>query len=385
MSVAKPESYPSYVQTGGGSLLHVLGEWRTTLDAMRDAVCLLDARGNIKRCNSAMQGLLQVPFDQIRGQNCWTLIYESRSPPVGTALRYGIAHLDEASSHTTRINNHWYDITITPVFNSRTHHIGAVHVMADITEIRRAHDDLHFYTRQQQELLHAVAVRMTNAEEDLRRRLARELHDRAGQVVTALGINLNYVQTSLPELYADLRERLDEALSETESISDVIRNVMGELRPAVLDDYGLPAALRWYADGVAKRTGMDIDIVDSVCEPRLPQETETALFRIAQEALTNICRHAQASAVTISLNVTPAHVQFTIEDDGRGFDADDIDSFRRRGHWGLLTMRERAEGVHGSCEFRSRLRQGSTVEVEIMREPHHDRQYNFEDLDHSRG
>ena len=137
-----------------GTLLHALEEWRTTVDSMRDAVCLVDRNGRIQRCNSAMQKFLGIPFDQINGRNCWELVYGQQIAPVGCNLRSGLEFLRECETHTTNIRNRWYEISLTPIFNQAGCLAGAVHVMADITAMRRAEDDLRFYSRKQEQLLH---------------------------------------------------------------------------------------------------------------------------------------------------------------------------------------------------------------------------------------
>lgn len=362
---------PSHAgEADNGTLIHALEEWRITLDSMRDAVCLVDRDGLIQRCNSAMQKFLGIPFDQINGRNCWELVYGQLIPPVGCNLRRGLEFLRECETHTSLIGNRWYEISLTPIFNKAGRLAGAVHVMADITAMRRAEEDLRFYSRKQEQLLHKVGVRMTQADEALRKRLARELHDRVGQTITALGINLNFVQESLPDTKPYLHERIDEAIGEIEDISDIIRNVMAELRPAVLDDYGLAAALRGYGEAFSHRTGIDVDIIDTQSSARLPSDIETALYRIVQEALTNISKHAHANTATISLTATSETVSVVIEDDGHGFDAHNGDLLQQRGGWGLLTMQERAEGVGGHCDFSSKPGQGVTVTVVVNRNTH---------------
>ena len=367
MNATHTTESPSSSKPHNGTLMHALEEWRITLDSMRDAVCLVDRDGCIQRCNRAMQEFLGIPFDQINGRNCWELVYGQLIPPVGGEFRSSLQFLRQSETHTSRIGERWYEITLTPIFNSGGRLAGAAHVMADITALRQAEEDLRYYSRQQAQLLHQVSVRMTNADEALRKRLARELHDRVGQTITALGINLNVVQESLPHEKPELHERLNECIGEIEDISDIIRNVMAELRPAVLDDYGLAAALRWYGEKFAHRTGIDVDLVDTFAPLRMPTDVETALFRIAQEALTNISKHAHANTVTLALTGDASAVSLVIEDDGHGFDAHHGDVFQQRGRWGLLTMQERAEGVGGQCTFTCTPGHGVTVTVVVER------------------
>ncbi|MCB0244948.1 MAG: sensor histidine kinase, partial [Anaerolineae bacterium] len=128
-------------------------------------------------------------------------------------------------------------------------------------------------------------------------------------------------------------------------------------RPPILDDMGLAAALKWYVQGFEGRRGIAGTFVLEGAPLRLPSEFETVLFRIAQESLTNVAKHAQASAVTVLLRFTPGMVSLLVEDDGRGFDA----NTRGLGGWGLLGMQERASLLGGECRVDSTAGEGTRV------------------------
>ena len=135
----------------------------------------------------------------------------------------------------------------------------------------------------------------------------------------------------------------------------------------MLDDYGLVAAMRWYGAQLASRTNFVILVQGDEPTPRLPAPVELALFRIAQEALTNVARHAQASRVTVRLESDNGTVRLVVADDGLGFEIEDSQRFGNRQSWGLITMAERAEAVGGQCQVESRPGQGTRVMVEIIR------------------
>jgi signal transduction histidine kinase len=213
--------------------------------------------------------------------------------------------------------------------------------------------------------LRALTARLAEAEEAQRRRIARELHDQVGQSLTALGINLNIVRSQMGNGGAEaLAARLDDSLAIVEKTTERIRDLMADLRPPVLDDYGLVAAVRWYCEQLTARTGIECTVEGDEPDPRLPIATETALFRIAQEALTNVAKHAQAAEVSVSVDAEPRVVRIIVSDRGVGFDAVDPPA---QGSWGLLTMAERAEAVGGQCRIRSRPGQGTDVIVEVDR------------------
>ena len=146
-----------------------------------------------------------------------------------------------------------------------------------------------------------------------------------------------------------------------------IRDLMANLRPPVLDDYGLLAALRWYGEQVTARTGLPVEVWGQEQMPRLSFVAETALFRIAQEALTNVGKHARATHVTVTLEEVPEGLRLTVADDGSGFDPAALPQRRERSGWGLITMRERAEALGGRLRVDSRPGEGTRIVVEVQR------------------
>jgi PAS domain S-box-containing protein len=220
--------------------------------------------------------------------------------------------------------------------------------------------------REQHAQLRALTSRLAEAEEGERRRLARELHDRVGQSLTTLGINLNILRDLLsPESAAKVGPRLHDSLNLVAESVGNIRDVMAELRPPVLDDYGLPAALRWCGDQFERRTGLSTKVRGDELTPRPPQGVETALFRIAQEALTNVAKHARATQVTISLEGGLKTIRLIIADDGIGFGPGDRRSAAPG--WGLPIMSERALAAGGSLRVDSTPGTGTRIVVEVPR------------------
>ncbi len=234
----------------------------------------------------------------------------------------------------------------------------------DITARKEAEEVL----RRQHEELRRLASRLAEVEEAERQRLARELHDQVGQNLTALSIGLSVIQSQLPHgVEPTVGTRLADLLRLVEETTARIRVVMGDLRPPVLDDFGLCAALGWYASQWTGRTRVRVEVAGEECDPRLPPAAENALFRIAQEALNNIAKHAGTSQVTIGFTVGPSWAHLTIADDGTGFPAAGPAPPDDRLHWGLRIMQERAQGVGGVCRWESRPGQGVRVTVEVPR------------------
>jgi signal transduction histidine kinase len=204
-----------------------------------------------------------------------------------------------------------------------------------------------------------VLQRVVRAEDLERRRLARELHDETGQALTSILLGLKPLEEELTDHPAkasvgELREQVVSALQD-------VRRLAVELRPAVLDDFGLAAALERLTESYAQKTSIRVDYRSTLGEVRLPDEVESALYRVVQESLTNIAKHASAKAVSISLTRKGSAVAAVIEDDGVGFDPRVV----RGGGIGLLGMRERLALIDGRLEIESRPGAGTTIVAEV--------------------
>jgi signal transduction histidine kinase len=246
--------------------------------------------------------------------------------------------------------------------------------LADLAAVAIQNARLFESVSQQSEQLRALTTRLAEVEEVERRQLARELHDQAGQNLTALSLNLRMVHNQISEVgelnkekLEQLCTRLEDSLTLVKETTKRIRNVMDYLRPPTLEEYGLVAALRWYGQEFTSRANIVVTVQGEEPDPRLSASTETALFRIAQEALTNVSRHAQATQVEVKLIVGEAIVRLVIADDGVGFETTRPAKRDERQHWGLLNMAERAQAVGGRCRVESTLGEGTRVIVEVAR------------------
>jgi signal transduction histidine kinase len=217
------------------------------------------------------------------------------------------------------------------------------------------------------EQLQALSRRLVDVQESERRQFSRELHDRIGQNLTALSINLDIMKSQMGENgNSALRTRLDDAAALLESTAGSIENVISELRPPMLDDYGLLPALQWYGNEFWRRTGIRVSVEGDEQMARVPQSTEIALFRIVQEALNNVAKHAHAQHVEIALTRQGSEVVLTVSDDGMGFEAAPaMASRRRRPGLGMVTMRERTQAVGGHFEIGPAPERGARVMVTV--------------------
>jgi two-component system sensor histidine kinase UhpB len=251
----------------------------------------------------------------------------------------------------------WFALSIQPVPE------GLLIFSWDITERKRDQQALEESNKR----IRRLAVQRAEVETTERRRLARELHDHVGQNLTALGINLNILLAQLPEDQEMAQARLRDSLALIEETIEQTRDVMVNLRPPVLEDYGLAAALRWYAEQFTARTQLPVTVTGEQLTPRLAPHLQDALFRIAQEAMNNAAKYARAAALTISIEATPDMARLAVADDGEGFDAAAVLAKGITGHWGLQTMQERAELVGGTLRIESAPGQGTRVIAEVPR------------------
>jgi NO-binding membrane sensor protein with MHYT domain/two-component sensor histidine kinase len=207
--------------------------------------------------------------------------------------------------------------------------------------------------------------RLVEIQELERRRLSRELHDRVGQNLTALAINLEILKNH--GAAADPGEmglRLDDSIDLVESTADAIDNVMAELRPPLLAEHGLLPALQEYGRQFARRTGIEVAVHGEDSPRRPPHEIESSLFRVAQEALTNVARHAGARHVELHLNQNATHCTLSVIDDGAGMDAARLSDALASGH-GVASMKERVQAVGGRFSMTSPPRGGTHIRVRV--------------------
>jgi PAS domain S-box-containing protein len=237
-------------------------------------------------------------------------------------------------------------------------------VAEDITQRKHAGDALRRSAAEHQ----ALSRRLVELQESERRQLSRELHDRVGQNLTALRINLDILQTALASSGSgEVRARVDDSAALLESTMDTIENVMSELRPPMLDDHGLAAALDWHASKFSMRTGIAVAVTGSEPAIRPAPQVEIAFFRIAQEALNNVAKHARARHVEIALDHANGVCVMSVQDDGIGIDRVEATSDKPKPGLGMVTMRERAQAVGGRFEVQALPGRGTRLTVRVPR------------------
>jgi signal transduction histidine kinase len=229
-------------------------------------------------------------------------------------------------------------------------------------EVEGKNRELNVLNRIRRQLL----AKTISAQEDERKRLARELHDDSAQTLAAVLMTLKTAEDALPAAPDDARSALSRSRSQLEGALREIRKAIMDLRPSALDDLGLAAAVRWYAEEHLRPRGIKVDLEIGGDERRATGAVATAVFRIVQEAISNVVRHSEARRARISLEFGRSAVDTVIEDDGVGFAPDDLRQPEANGRGlGLLGMRERAELFGGVVEIESGSGHGTSVRVRI--------------------
>jgi PAS domain S-box-containing protein len=287
--------------------------------------------------------------EEVRGR--WKQLYEDKQPVDAAELKMvrpdgAVVYLETRAVHVV-----WQGRPAAQV------------VARDVTERKLAEGALREYA----ERLKGLSQRLMEAEETERRNINRELHDRIGQNLSALNLNLNLIRSGLPKpSQRTIEARFDEVQLLVEETTAHVRNVMAELHPPALDDYGLFAALRTYAETRSTQAGVSVLLKTGNAVPRLSQTVELALFRILQEALNNAIKHARPKQIDITLATEGGRVTLAIADDGKGIDPARADAEARS--WGLTIMRERAEAIGAQLRIESEPGRGTRVVVEVAGE-----------------
>lgn len=324
-----------------------------------EGVFALDPDGRVTFVNRAAEAMLGWTQPELLGRLLHEVVRLQRDDSAGWTADKSLP--DEAGhGQASRARDYLFtrrdgstfpvSLTVSPIVTGGRA-VGTALAFHDVTEEERVKG-----------MLQSFSKRLIEAQETERRRVARELHDEIGQALTAIKLNLQALPTSscpAPQL-RDSAEIVDRALRQ-------VRELSLDLRPSQLDDLGLVVALRWHVDRESRRAGLNSEFVaDLLPETRLPPELETACFRIAQEALTNVVRHARASRVRVDLRWRDSELHLRIRDDGIGFDLSAVKARRISDlSLGLRGMQERALIVGGRLEIDSSPSGGTEIYARI--------------------
>lgn len=315
----------------------------------------LDSEGLVRMCNPAFEKLFLVRQSDFIGTAVCDVITPAECWPEATAI--GNRVLNRETVHTVtqrrRSDGTVIDVefcAVPLIVNGRL--LGAYHFYQDITERKRAEETL----RKKEEALRELTGRFVEFQDEERRRMARELHDSAGQCLSAVSMKIGVARRLIGIDDARSRETLSQALDLAKDCSGMIRTFSYLLRPPVLDAAGLADALKWYAQGFIERSGISVELDIDPEVGQLAREIETALFRIVQEALANIHLHSKSPSAEIRIARDLDAVLLEVEDHGRGIPKELLEGSgadRSRLGVGIAGMKERLAQLGGRLEIKS--------------------------------
>ena len=359
------------------------------------AIIMLDPEGNILSWNEGAERLKGYRADEIIGKN-----YEIFFTPEDREKRKGEAQLQQAAKEGQSEDEGWLvrkdgwtfwaNTVITPLHDEHERIYGFAKITRDITERKEREESIRVLNehlegrieartaelvqlnealqsevrerKNAEEQIRALAARQERVREDERTRLAREIHDALGQMCTALKMDIAWIAKRLPKEQRKLADKTEAALELVGDLIKSLRRLSTELRPSTLDTLGLVASIEWQAQQFEAHTGIrcQLNLPDKDLE--LDKERATAIFRIFQETLTNVARHAVATTVQATLAVSDSQITLVTHDNGSGFD---VSSAERKGSFGLLGMKERAHLLGGELKVTTSPGKGTTVTVRV--------------------
>jgi PAS domain S-box-containing protein len=332
--------------------------FETAADAMR----VVDREFNVLRVNETFSTLSGMPREEIIGKKCFEVLHgplcETPGCPLVRVLNN--EHRVEIDSEKVRRDGTKIPciITATPFRGPDGNLIGIVEDFKDISDRERSEKEL----MESREKLRNLAAHLQVIREEERERIAHEIHDELGQALTALKMDVHWIRHKLPEAEGSLVEKAITMSTLIDTTVQSVKRIISELRPRLLDDFGLSAAIEWQTQEFVKRTGIRCDIELEPEDIILDEARSVAIFRIFQETLTNITRHADATRARVSLKKNATAVEMRVSDNGKG-----ISKKRLSGpqSFGLIGMRERAHSFGGNLVITGNKGEGTTVAVTI--------------------
>ena len=345
------------------------------LSAMTDSVIITDAEGRFVQFNEACATFYRFKrqADCVKDFDEFSSFFEMSTAggeplvremyPTWRALGGESASAIEYSYRRKDTGESWVgSLSFSPIRAEDGTITGAVITARDVTEKKKTEEALRRSEKiaVQREQFQALAEHLRRAREEERAKVARDLHDQIGQILTAVKFDLTWMARRLPDAGEDVRSRLDGAIGLTNDGVRSVRKICSGLRPGVLDDLGLAAAIEWQANEFASRTGIPCLVSVPSTDLTLSGDQATEFFRIFQECLTNVIRHAEARHVHVSLDEEGGDLVLVVADDGKGFRESDAS-----GSLGFLGMKERAQVCSGSIQISSSPGEGTTITLRV--------------------
>jgi PAS domain S-box-containing protein len=330
------------------------------LDAFPFYVILIDEHHYILQANSAVKAQLGIDHKNIVGKYCPTVIHGLDKPIDNCPLEEAVLRNQPVEREIIDPKSgHWIRSSVYPtnVFTKDGRRI-FLHMVTDITDRKQAEEQLKVANEQ----LRNLSRHLESVREEERTNLAREIHDELGQILTGLKIDLSWISRRIIKSEEPILEKIESMNKLLDDAVQTTKRIATELRPGVLDHLGLTAAIEWQTQELEKNTEIRFKFKSSPKDITLDKGRSTAIFRICQEALINIIRHASATEVNVILKETPDEVMLRIKDNGKGIEKGKLSDPEA---FGIIGMRERARAWHGEVQINSILGKGTLLVVNI--------------------
>jgi PAS domain S-box-containing protein len=334
-------------------------ESQALIDAIPQQIWSSPADGATDYCNDRWRSYTGLGLEDVRGYGWQTMVHPGDRDRVLKAWHESVANgtpYEQEERHRAADGTYrWFLSLGVPLRDPQGRILRWYGTNTDIEGRKRAEEQLERHAR----LLELLSRRLFEVQEEERRHLARELHDEIGQTLTAAKLNLKMIAPEVPPPAAG---RLEDSIQILDRLLMQVRQISLNLRPPLLDELGLVPALRWLVDQQAQRARLRITFTANVESLEMDASIRTACFRVAQEAITNVIRHAGAATVTVELRAEADRVWLVVQDDGAGFDAGATQQRAAHGSSvGLLSMNERVSLLGGELAISSALGRGTEI------------------------
>jgi len=349
----------SELENSSGLLRASEERYRNLFQGASEAIFISDPNGAIVEANTAAVALVGYSLGELQSMGMQQLLARESTTGASEAQPNWIKGEHDGKYHEERlIRKDGSGVTVelaAQAIHSAGQDIAVQTIARDVTEERRLRENMQFYIRE-----------VTQAQEEERKRIARELHDETAQGLAVLALDIDRMTRHEEQLPVELLEQLERLRGKTEALMEGVRRFSHELRPSVLDQLGLAPALYWLADEMTGAHGVDTSMEAIGKARRFSPEAELVLFRIAQEALSNVRRHSKATRAQVHLEFAPGRLKLEVDDNGEGFEVPQMLSRLAAGKkLGMLSLQERVRSFGGTYALRSEPGQATAVSVEV--------------------
>ncbi len=346
-------------------------KYRTLVESMEEAVFVIDTQGNLLFANQYFGRLLRSKPDLLINKPLRSLLTGKSVEPlfgsVDQAFESSLAGKTEYKLNTYK-GELWFEAMLVPQYNDHGKLVSILCISRNITDRKALEDRLQALVstlKKQHEVLQSLSGEVYRVQEEERKRISRELHDEIGQSMTAIDLSLQLIKDRHLK-NKGLKSAITECQHLVQQTADKIHDFLFELRPPILDDLGLIPAMKFYSRGFSKRTGIDVHFRCDKAVETIDPERKTMMYRVYQEGLNNVAKHANAENIDVSIEKVARKILLTITDDGAGFMPDSaLDRSGDYSGFGLLGIKERALPFGGKVVIDSQPGQGACLSLEL--------------------